>query len=389
MPCGVFRQSLFASVLLALMLAAPGPAAAAVLPASQAESVIYFNDVDPRAPMSAHIIRIKRSATDVEFCTASGKGEVQGMDNLTEQLKTLPAAAGQIVAAINGDFYFKTKGYEGRPRDVQIRRGEVVSSPSGHTSFWLDPRGQPQMTNIASRFRVVWPDGKSTPLGLNQYRADDAVVLFTGAVGVSTRTSGGSEYVLEPAATNGPWLPLRIGQVYQARVREARHAGNTRVGQGTMILSIGPRLAPALAPLRPGARVQLFTETSPDLSGVQAAIGGGPALVHAGKLMQWKDVVQVRHPRTAIGWNDDFILLVVVDGRQMDLSIGMTLPELADYMLKLGCQEAMNFDGGGSATLWAFGAVKNSPSEGQERPACNALVVLKKNAGANPKTPAR
>ncbi len=43
----------------------------------------------------------------------------------------------------------------------------------------------------------------------------------------------------------------------------------------------------------------------------------------------------------------------------------------------------MNLDGGGSATLWAFGMVKNSPSEGDERPAPNALVLLKK---ANPET---
>jgi len=209
---GLLGQARFGSLLGALMLAAPGPASAAGLPLSQAESVTYFNDVDPRAPMSAHIVRIKRSATDVQFCTASGRGEVQGMDNLTEQLKTLPAAAGQVVAAINGDFYFKTKGYEGRPRDVQIRRGEVVSSPSGHTSFWVDHQGQPQMTNIVSLFRVVWPDGKSASLGLNQYRADDAVVLFTGAVGVSTRTSGGSEYVLESAATMAFGSPCASGK---------------------------------------------------------------------------------------------------------------------------------------------------------------------------------
>jgi exopolysaccharide biosynthesis protein len=79
---------------------------------------------------------------------------------------------------------------------------------------------------------------------------------------------------------------------------------------------------------------------------------------------------------------------VVVDGRQLDVSIGMTLPELAEFMLKLGCKEALNLDGGGSATLWAFGAVRNSPSEGQERPACNALVVLRKKAQANAKTAA-
>jgi exopolysaccharide biosynthesis protein len=58
----------------------------------------------------------------------------------------------------------------------------------------------------------------------------------------------------------------------------------------------------------------------------------------------------------------------------------MTLPEIADYMLKIGCQQAMNFDGGGSSTLWVLGNVINSPSEGKERPSANALIVLRKDS---------
>jgi len=45
----------------------------------------------------------------------------------------------------------------------------------------------------------------------------------------------------------------------------------------------------------------------------------------------------------------------------------------------------MNLDGGGSATLWALGAVRNSPSEGDERPSANALVLVKKKqSGTQP-----
>ena len=69
---------------------------------------------------------------------------------------------------------------------------------------------------------------------------------------------------------------------------------------------------------------------------------------------------------------------VEVDGRQSGLSVGMTLPELAAYMQKLGCEQAMNLDGGGSATLWVCGNVMNSPSEGQERPGANTLVVFRR-----------
>jgi len=54
------------------------------------------------------------------------------------------------------------------------------------------------------------------------------------------------------------------------------------------------------------------------------------------------------------------------------------MPELASYLVKLGCQEAMNLDGGGSATLWVLGTVINEPSEGRPRPAANALVLVQK-----------
>ncbi len=84
-----------------------------------------------------------------------------------------------------------------------------------------------------------------------------------------------------------------------------------------------------------------------------------------------------RHPRTAIGWSDREFFFIEVDGRQAS-SVGMTLDELASYCSKLGCREAMNLDGGGSATLWFDGEVRNNPCDGQERPIANSLVLIRK-----------
>ena len=86
-----------------------------------------------------------------------------------------------------------------------------------------------------------------------------------------------------------------------------------------------------------------------------------------------------RHPRTAVGWDDRFYYLVEVDGRQKNLSVGMTLNELADFMIGLGCKEVMNFDGGGSAMIWFDGRIVNSPCDKREREVANALLVLKKD----------
>jgi hypothetical protein len=54
----------------------------------------------------------------------------------------------------------------------------------------------------------------------------------------------------------------------------------------------------------------------------------------------------------------------------------MTMPELARLFQRLGAVDAINLDGGGSATMWLNGMVANRPSDGTERPVSNALVVL-------------
>ena len=341
----------------------------------------YTNEVNEELPLSVHLVRIERARHDWEFCTSLGKGTTLGMAVVSEQVKALPSNCGQPLAAINGDFYEKNEKELGRPRDVQVYLGEVISTPAGHTCFWMDPDGTPHMTNVYSRFRVIWPDGKETAIGLNQLREDDAVVLFTSVMGASTRTTGGTELMLEPAM-NSPWLPLRIGQKYSVKVREVRHSGDAPLTRDAMVLSLGPAASSKLPQLRQGAGLQILTETTPDLSGAQMAIGGGPSLVENGKPMNWPGFLHMRHPRSAVGWNKDYFFMVEVDGRQSNLSVGMTFAELANYLVRLGCTEAINFDGGGSATLWALGAVRNSPSEGDERPSANALVLIKKKTAA-------
>jgi hypothetical protein len=339
----------------------------------------YTNEFVENMPWSIHIMEIQRDRHDFELCTTLGKGDVIGMGTVSEQVKSLPRGIGQPLAAINGDFYEKKEKEEGRPRDLQIRFGEVVTSPAGHDCFWIAPDGSPQMTNVDSLFRVIWPNGTTTPIGLNQIRDDDSAVLYTSVYGASTRAAVGVELVLE-RGTNLVWLPLKAGRQYAGRVREARNEGNTTLTPEILVLSLGPRLVAQLPSIQAGTTVRIVTETRPDLTGVNVAIGGGPALVRDGKPMHWTGFFKFRHPRTALGWNKEHIFLVEVDGRQANISIGMTFPELATYMAKIGCEEAMNLDGGGSATLWAFGMVKNSPSEGEERPAPNALVLLKKAA---------
>jgi hypothetical protein len=361
------RLSFLFAALLSFSCAATGP------------GIVYEHDEIPDVPWSIHLVKIERGRADLGFETTLGANQQLGMGLVSDQLKSVPSDAGRVLAAINGDFYnFENKDYAGDPKGLQIVRGEVVSAPDeGRTCFWIDATGNPRITNVQSRFTVTLPDGRSVPIGLNEERMDGAMVLFTKTFGSSTHTSGGTEIIIK-RGTGTNWLPLAIGKTYLGEVQEIRTGGNSPLTNDTVVLSVHPKVAGQVTGLKRGDVVRISTATSPDLEGSHTAIGGWPALIHDQKINpRLGGVLRRRDPRTALGWNKKHFFLMVVDGRQKN-SVGMTFTELATYMLSKGCDEAINLDGGGSATLWVYGHVMNSPSEGHERQAANALVVVRK-----------
>ena len=82
---------------------------------------------------------------------------------------------------------------------------------------------------------------------------------------------------------------------------------------------------------------------------------GNRALLKNGKRTKDADPAKAKdvHPRTAVGLTADKKTLVIlaVDGRQPGYSIGATCADLADILLKEGCSDAVNMDGGGSTSL--------------------------------------
>lgn len=57
-------------------------------------------------------------------------------------------------------------------------------------------------------------------------------------------------------------------------------------------------------------------------------------------------------PRTCVGQNlNGDMMFLVIDGRQIGHSIGITVPECAEILLRYDCYIAMNMDGGSSASM--------------------------------------
>ncbi|SHK14430.1 phosphodiester glycosidase family protein [Paramaledivibacter caminithermalis] len=102
-----------------------------------------------------------------------------------------------------------------------------------------------------------------------------------------------------------------------------------------------------------------------------------PMLLKDGKKVQipkqWKET---RHPRTILGkYSNDDLIMIVIDGRQGEWSIGVSLERLQDKLLELGVKDAYNLDGGGSSTFYYNGEVLNRPSDGRERPVVSSILI--------------
>lgn len=350
-----------------------------------APGIGYTNVVTATVPWSIHVVRVDRNHASLGLHSRHAHGGALGLDTLSGLLTDFPTAAGTPVAAVNGDFYQREHAYAGDPRGLQVVEGELISAPAGRVAFWIDAAGQPRTGPVASQLSVRWPDGTALPLGLNEETKPDAAVLYTSAAGSSTRTTGGREFIVEPDRPDA--LPLRPNATLITHVRKVHDGGNAPLAAGTLVVSLGPVKYRKLPKIDAGAELRLSTATLPVLEDIQTAISGGPLLVQNGRPLKIQPAssesyesssMTERHPRTALGWNRNYLYLVEVDGRQPLLSAGMTLAELGKYLAGLGCDEALNLDGGGSATLWVMGKVRNHPCDGHERPIANALVVTQK-----------
>jgi len=112
-------------------------------------------------------------------------------------------------------------------------------------------------------------------------------------------------------------------------------------------------------------------------------VGGLPHLLSAGERVGDLEVearpsfAAARHPRTAIGFDEDRAWIVAVDGRREGYSAGMTLPELTELFEALGVTDALNLDGGGSTAMVIGDGVVNRPSDlTGERAVANALLLV-------------
>jgi hypothetical protein len=325
-------------------------------------------------PLAINVLRLDLSQVRLDVVHALD--EAVGLETTSSIAERLGA-----VAAINGGYFRTTGTFRGDSTGtLQIDR-TILSEPDRS-------RSAVGFISTTAATRLVFGPldwtadltvaGTRRPLnGINRARGSDDLVLFTPGFHRTTLTDD-----------SGIEVVVRSGRVSEVRDR----AGSTAIPpDGFVISAKGAARDWALETLRRGVAVTLAMRLHPPGNGgpnpwatAEDILGAGPRLVAAGRVEITTEREQMlpafatdRHPRTAIGvLADGRALLLVVDGRQPALSVGMTLDELARLLLELGVVDAINLDGGGSTTMVVDRAVVNHPSDPTgERPVSDAIVV--------------
>jgi hypothetical protein len=343
------------------------------------EGVEHFVLTKADPPMLVNVARISAGAP-VSLRAVLSNDTVAGDEPRLETTSRMCARV-HCILGINADF--AGVGTD-EPLGAFVTDGELLRSPS-NTHHQLSLTGDGGLTDqtFAWTGRLMTTDLKQQSFdGVNVDRGPGKIVLYTPAFGPTTQTpSPGVDLVLRVVEPAGEF---RFGQTALVEVLGLNEgAQDGPIPPGGAVLSGDGAGADALRSL--WARVssgaasnQAFVRLESTDLDVRESVGGSPILVKDGK--RWftdpgDNFTNGRHPRTLVGWTPGGdTLLVTVDGRQPEISVGMTLYEATDLLIGLGATQGMNLDGGGSTTFVQGGTVVNRVSDVQVRAGGKTLV---------------
>lgn len=200
---------------------------------------------------------------------------------------------------------------------------------------------------------------------LYQYEAAD------GGTQTTKQNMYGSECVVVPV--NGEY-PFPV-YTTEWEVISTPTVKNTTVGitipANKYVLSGNGSAAAAVEKLKVGDRFTTTMNFKADGTAISTPMqvsGGNNILLKNGVHI---DISASNAPRSFIGMNKDNtkVVLMAIDGRQTGWSDGVYYRLGAAIMEKVGCYNALEFDGGGSTTMYVkpLGGLMNKPSDGSMR----------------------
>ena len=352
-------------------------------------------------PWSIHVLQLMRHRRDLLVQSAMGTDATGQFARvpLTELAHRETVKGADVLAIVNGDFDM-AEPYFGVPVGLAITGGKIQSAGGDSRpvmSVFVSGRpsiGFPDIRMQAQVGKNRWPIATfNKPLG---YAKSPGLRMYSRAFR-TTINSAKPFRAIVITKLDRPLPPDAQTRII-GTVSDIREPATEQIIPENALLLAEPadtkdsqsKLSKLAVGTRVTVRMLVRMNRQPD---IREAVTGLPILVIGGQVAitgELTDYIKQRHPRTAVCYNEQSTMFVVVDGRQPKLSVGMTLEELADLMVSLGCTEAMNTDGGGSTEMAVSIPQKNSPgtskleivnspSDGPERGRPNAWIIVRRH----------
>jgi len=318
-------------------------------------------------PLAVSVIAADPQEPTLRFDTAIAEDHVISGGERTSAMGVRTGA----VAGVNGDYFDIGRTYQ--PQGLLVRGGELIRGPVDRAALAIYKGNHVTIGefHLVGTLRVA---GRSLPVTqLNNWPAGNVTVI-TPAFGRTLPPAAGTRFAsLDPYGNDGKHF--RVIDVVRVDAPIPVVFG----------VAFGPKVT---ARVQAGDIIELSYRTEPRLDAAVAAIGGGPILLRNGTWYEdphapAPDERNYRWPVIALGREaDGHLLLVAVDGRHPERSVGMMRPEFAGLLSRLGAVDAMALDSGGSVTLVSRAtgdtnvSVRNVPSDNSaERWVSDALFL--------------
>jgi exopolysaccharide biosynthesis protein len=317
-------------------------------------------------PRAVSLLLVNPNEPTLRFDTAIAEDHVISHGERTSQLADRTGA----VAGVNGDYFDIGRTYE--PQGLLISHGVIVRGPTDREALIVDKHNHVTFADFQMRGDAVDGTRRYRITQVNSWPLEDTTVI-TPAYGSDLKPADGVVFD-------------SLVEIGDHRYRVTASAPADAPIPAQLGIAFGPKAARPLPNV--GDTLTIHYDLEPHVADAVAGIGGGPLLLENGAWFEDPKAPavaerDVRWAVVALGTlSDGNLLLVTVDARHPDRSMGMTRPEFGDLLQSFGVTDAMALDSGGSVTMVSRApgdtqaTLRNVPSDDSwERVISDALLV--------------